>query len=333
MTTMPPVTSGFAASGSNWGIDVSKGWLDVAQWPDQRAWRVTNDAHGWEQLIAQATETAPARIVLEATGGYETDLVVALDAAGLTPVVLNPMTARRFAQSHRYLAKTDRIDAIMLARFGAERCPTPRPIPSETMRNLVALLALRTDLVDIRVATKNRLHQARAVVRPHLERQLTTLTEEIASVEADLARLLTTDVAITTMVTRLMSVKGIGHLLATTLTVGLPELGTVTAKELAALVGVAPFANDSGGRNGARSIRGGRTRMRRALYQAVMTMLQWDPGMAAFYQRLKVRGKPTKVAMVACMNRLLRLLSVMVRTGCQWEELDVNQPVQAVDAP
>jgi len=333
MTTTPPRASGFAASGSNWGIDVSKDWLDGAQWPEQRTWRVTNSPDGWTTVIGWATAEAPARIVLEATGGYETDVVVALDAAGLTPVVLNPMTARRFAQSHRHLAKTDRIDALMLARFGAERQPTPRPIPSETMRNLVALLAVRDDLVSARVATRNRLHQAVAIVRPHLERQLAGLGEEIAAVEVDLARLIATDVAITAMVTRLMSVKGIGHLLATTITVGLPELGTVPAKNLAALVGVAPFANDSGRRHGARSIRGGRSRMRRALYQAVTTMLQWDPRMRAFYQRLKERGKPHKVAMVACMNRLLRLLNVMIRTECLWDELDVNQPVKDAGTP
>lgn len=329
MTTTNP-GSGFAPDGVNWGIDVSKQWLDVAVWPENRTWRCANTPAGWEQLIAQATEQRPARIVLEATGGYQTDAVVALDAAGFTPVILNPLTARRFAQSHQRLAKTDRIDALMLARFGAERHPTPQPISTETMRNLVALLALRTDLVTMRVSTKNRLHQAVDVVRPHLEQQLAALTERITSVEDDLARLVVSDLAMTATVTRLMTVTGVGRLLATTFAVSLPELGTVSSREVAALVGVAPFANDSGQRHGARSIRGGRSVVRRALYQAVTSMRQWDPGTAAYYTRLKQRGKPHKVAMVACMNRLLRLLTVMLKSKCDWHELKVNQPAEAI---
>lgn len=323
--TKRPVPTPADPESPSWGIDVSKDWLDLAQWPDPRSWRVPNTSAGWAQLIDRATAEQPARIVLEATGGYQAELVVALDAAGFTPVVLNPLTARRFAQSHQYLAKTDRIDAQMLARFGAERRPVPRPIPSETARNLAALLAVRDDLVTSKVATMNRRHQAVAIVRPHLDRQLSAIMAEIAAVEAALAELVARDVAIAATVTCLLSVKGIGPLLATTIAVGLPELGTASHKELAALVGVAPFANDSGRRHGGRSIRGGRRTIRRALYQAVMTMLRWDPGMGASYRRLKARGKPHKVAMVACINRLLGLLNAMVRTGCRWEDLDVNQ--------
>lgn len=313
----------------SWGIDVSKGWLDLAQWPTQQAWRVRNDANGWAKLIGRLTKEPPARIVLEGSGGYETGVVLALDAAGHPPVVLNALVARRFAQSHGYLAKTDSVDALMLARFGAERRPTPRPIPSASARNLAALLAVRDDLVATRAATKNRLQQAAAIARPYLERQQAALNEEIAAVETDLARLIASDVELAATVTLLTSVKGIGSLVATTLAVGLPELGQVSHKEIAALVGVAPFANDSGRKRGMRSIRGGRAKLRRALYLAVLTMIRWDHGTRAFYDRLRERGKPAKVAIVACMNRLLGLLTVMLRTGLRWDELDVNQPGDA----
>lgn len=308
-----------------WGIDVSKERLDVAQWPDTRTWQVPNNPDGWAQLIARADAAPPEQIVLEASGAYEVRLVLALADAGHPPVVLNPVVARRFAQSLGHLAKTDSVDARMLARFGAERQPTPRPILSETARNLAALLALRDDLVGAKVAAANRRHQAAVIVRPHLDRQLADLADQIGAVEADLARLVAADVAIAATVTLLVSVKGFGQLLATTVAVGLPELGTGTGKQLAALVGVAPFANDSGTRRGVRSIRGGRRSVRRALYQATMTMIRWDPGTRTFYRRLRERGKPHKVAMVACINRLVGLLNVMVRDGLRWDKLAVNQ--------
>lgn len=310
----------------SWGIDISKERLDIASWPATISWQVRNDASGWTTLIDRATREQPERIVLEASGGYETGVVLALDAAGFTPVVLNPTVARRFAQSHGHLAKTDRIDAGILARFGAERQPDPRPIPSETMRKLAALLALRNDFVSIRSGIQNRRHQAETIVRSYLDHQHAELSTQINEIEADLAALVRSDLAITATVTLLMTVKGIGRLLATTLAVGVPELGLATHKELAALVGVAPFANDSGKRRGHRSIRGGRRTVRRALYQAVLTMITWDPHMRAYYQRLRANQKPPKVAMVACMNKLIGLLNAMVRTGCRWEELDFNQP-------
>lgn len=313
----------------NWGIDVSKERLDVAQWPDAHTWQVPNTADGWAHLIAHAEVAPPERIVLEASGAYELGLVLALDAAGHTPVVLNPVVARRFAQSLGQLAKTDQVDARMLARFGAERRPTPRPIPSETARNLAALLALRDDLVGARVAAANRRHQAAVMVRSHLDRHLADLADQIVAVEADLARLVAADVAIAATVTLLTSVKGFGRLLATTVAVGVPELGTATGKQLAALVGVAPFANDSGKRRGVRAIRGGRRPVRRALYQATMTMIRWDPGTRSVYYHLRARGKPHKVAMVACMNRLVRLLNVMVRDSVRWDQLAVNQAAAA----
>jgi transposase len=320
----------------SWGIDVSKGWLDIFQLPEQTHWQVANDATGWATLVAQAAAADPAWIVLEASGHLEVGVAVALDAVGRTPVILNPLVSRRFAQSHGQLAKTDRVDAALLARFGVERQPAPRPLPAELARDLGALLAVREDLVTQRAAAKTRLQQARAVVRPHLKRQIADLTTQIDTVAAELATLVASDPAWAAKVAQLATVPGIGLLTATLLAVSLPELGQATAKQLAALVGVAPVADDSGRRQGRRSIRGGRRPVRKALYQAVFTAVcnPWCRGslLQRHYAQLTARGKPRKVALVACMRRLLGLLTAMVRTGCTWDQLQVHargQPAMA----
>ena len=321
-SALPPIPA--AAVPRSWGIDVSKGWLDIMQLPEQRHWQVANDASGWAQLVTQADTADPAWIVLEASGDREIGLVVALDAAGRTPVVLNPLVSRRFAQSHGQLAKTDRGDATLLAQFGLERRPEPRPLPSELARDLAALIAVREDLVTQRVALTNRLETARPVARPHLETQIAALTAQVKVVDRELAALVASAPAWAATVAQLRSVPGIGALTATILAVGLPELGQVSAKQLAALVGVAPVADDSGVRHGTRTVRGGRRVVRRALYQAMFTIRRRDPILRRHFQQLIDRGKPYKVAMVACMRRLLGLLTAMVRTGCRWDQLNVH---------
>jgi transposase len=313
---------------SSWGIDVSKAWLDVVQLPEQLHWRIPNDATGWTALIARAAVAEPRWIVLEASGGYEVGVTVALDAAGRTPVMLNPLVSRRFAQSHGRLAKTDRVDAALLARFGQERQPQPRPLPSELARDLAALLGLRDGWVAERAAAKAQLQQSRTVARGHLERHLAELSTRIGAVEADLSERVAGDPAWTARVVQLATVPGIGALTATVLAGGLPELGQATAKQVAALVGVAPVAAESGIRHGRRTIRGGRRQVRRALYQAVFTAVFNRRCRASVlrdhYAQLTARGKPRKVALVACMRRLLGLLTAMVRTGCSWDELTVH---------
>jgi len=337
MTSPPTGRPGAGTPGRrSWGIDVSKGWLDVVQLPEHTHWQVANDAAGWATLVAQAAAADPAWIVLEASGGHEVGLAVALDAAGRTPVILNPLVSRRFAQSHGRLAKTDRVDAAMLARFGSERQPEPRPLPSEVARDLGALLAVREDLVTQRAAAKTRLQQARAVVRPHLKRQIAELTAQIDTVEAELAALVASDPAWAAKVAQLATVPGIGLLTATLLAVSLPELGQATAKQLAALAGVAPVADDSGLRQGRRAIRGGRRTVRRALYQAVFSAVfacrRRPSVLQAHYAQLTARGKPQKVALVACMRRLLGLLTAMVRTGGTWDDLQVHHRPEVAQA-
>jgi len=318
-----------AAGRCSWGIDVGKTWLDVAQGPAGPAWRVRNDPTGWAALVAQAAAADPAWIVLEASGALEVGVVVALDAVGRTPVILNPRVSRRFAQSHGRLAKTDRVDAAMLAQFGWERQPVPRPLPSDLARDLTALLRLRDDLVGQRTQTRNRLAVARPVVRSVLEGQQAALQTAIATVEQELAAVVARDPGWTALVTQLQTVPGIGALTATILAVELPELGTATAKQLAALVGVAPVARDSGQTRGRRAIQGGRRTVRKALYQAVFNAVcnRWCRGslLQRHYAQLRARGKPMKVAIIACMRRLLGLLTAMVRTGCTWDQLEVHQ--------
>lgn len=312
----------------SWGIDVSHAWLDVVQLPELTHWQVPNTPSGWTTLVAQAAAIAPAWIVLEASGQCEVGVAVALDAAGHPPVILNPLVSRRFAQSHGRVAKTDRVDATMLARFGVERRPTPRPLPSELARDLAALVAVRHGLVTQRAAAKNRLTPARPVVRPHLHTQIAALTAQITTVDAELAALVASEPSWAATVAQLTTVPGIGVLTATILAVGLPELGQATAKELAALVGVAPVADDSGQRHGRRAIGGGRARVRRALYQAMVTTRYRDPTLRRYFAHLRARGKPFKVAMVACIRRLLGLLTAMVRTGCTWDQLHVHHRLE-----
>jgi transposase len=278
--------------------------------------------------VAQAADAEPAWIVLEASGAREVGVAVALDATGRTPVILNPRVSRRFAQSHGKLAKTDRVDAAMLARFGQERQPQPRPLPSDLAQDVTALLRLRDDLVGQRTQTSNRLELARPVARPILERQQAALQTAIATVEQELAALVARDPGWTATVTQLQTVPGIGALTATILAVELPELGTATAKQLAALVGVAPVVHDSGQTRGRRAIQGGRRTVRKALYQAVFNAVcnRWCRGslLQRHYAHLRNRGKPMKVAIVACMRRLLGLLTAIVRTGCTWDQLQVH---------
>jgi transposase len=307
------------------GIDVSKDRLDLVSLPERTRWQVTNDPAGWEEVCTILRIQPPELIVLEATGRYEVGVVIALSDAGLIPVVMNPLTIRRFAQSLGRRAKTDLLDAELLARYAEQVRPTPRPIPEATARTLRDLLARRRQLGDVLVMEKNRRQQAAPVVRPSIATMIATLDVQLEAIVALLASVFATDPDWQQRIDQLDSVPGIAPLSATRLAVGLPELGRVSAKELAALAGIAPFPHDSGVFRGTRQIVAGRGAVRRTLYQVTMTTKRCDPSFRAHYQQLRKRGKPHKVALVACMRRLLGILNAMVRDGLLWHETRVGQ--------
>jgi transposase len=307
------------------GIDVAKAWLDGAERPSGQTWRVANDPDGWAAAVARAQAASAPLIVVEASGGYEVGLVTALDLAGLPPVVANPLSTRRFAESLGQRAKTDRVDAAMLAEYGERMRPTPRPIPEATARALGEVLARHRQLTKMPVVEKNRRQRASALLRPSVAAHIAWLEDQRAETDRLLASLVASDPAWQARVDTLDSVPGIGPLTATILAVGLPELGGGASKPLAALLGVAPYAVDSGQHHGPRHIRGGRGTVRHALYEAVTTTIRCERTFRAHYARLRAAGKPHKLAMVACMRRLLGILNAMLREGLTWSETDVGR--------
>jgi len=309
------------------GIDVAKATLECHCRPAGRQWQVPNTPAGWAVLIAELQPVGPVGIVLEATGGYERGLVVALDAAGLTPVVANPAAVRFFARSGGQRGKTDRLDAALLAEYGARVQPMPQAVPSETARRLRAILARREQVTKLLVAERNRVQQAEPVVRPLIEQHLDVLRAERRQLDALLATTIAADPVWAARVAQLRSVPGIGLWTATVLAVQVPELGTRSPKQLAALIGVAPHPRDSGRARGPRHISGGRAEVRRTLYQAVHSAcrVSRDPVLRGHFEHLIARGKPHKQALVACMRRLLGILNAMVRDGLTWDQTQVGQ--------
>lgn len=313
------------------GIDVSKGWLDGAERPGGARWRVANDEAGWAEVVARCTATGdggvavPTLVVVEATGRYELGVVTALDLADLTPVVANPLSTRRFAQTLGRRAKTDRIDAAMLATYGERLRPTPRPVPEATARALAEVLARRRQLTKMLVEEKNRRAQATPLLRSSVVAHITWLEGQRDEVDQLLASLVASDPVWQARVATLDTVPGFGVLTATILAVGVPELGRCTGKELAALVGVAPFTVESGQYRGGRHIAGGRSTVRHALYEAVTSTIRCQPTFRTHYRHLRDQGKAHKVAMVACMRRLLGVLTAMVRDDLVWADTKLAQ--------
>lgn len=310
------------------GIDVAKTQLDVVEHATGQHWTVPNTPAGWQQLCQRWVADPPAGIVLEATGSLHVGVTVALDTAALTPVVVNPLTIRRFAQSLGKRGKTDQADAAILARFGAQIQPPVRSIPAETARQLHDVLARHRQLTKLLTSERNRLHTAAALLQPGITAHIAWLRTERTAIDRLLASLVASDPVWQGAVDQLMSVPGIGALTATVIAVGLPELGTCTRQQAAALVGVAPDPQDSGGHHGTRQISGGRAAVRQALYQVMTSAVTWNPVLAAHYRHLRERHKPHKVAMTACMRRLVGLLTAMRRDGLLWHELRTVQAHQ-----
>jgi len=301
------------------GIDVAKDWLDVAVRPDGRAWRVRNDEAGIAGLVEELTVEAPRIVVLEATGGMERASVTALAAAGLRVVVVNPRQVRAFARATGRLAKTDAIDAQVLAQFGEAVAPEPRPLPEVATQELAALMLRRRQIVGMLTAEKNRLRTAARPVRRDIQEHIHWLERRLAGVDHDVTKAIRSHTDWENHDHVLRSAPGVGFVSSGSLLSTLPELGRLNRKEIAALVGVAPLNRDSGTLRGRRTIWGGRAHVRSALYMATLVGTRHNPVLRAFYQRLLAAGKPKKVALTACMRKLLIMLNAMVRDNATWQ--------------
>ena len=305
------------------GIDVAKAQLDIALRPTGERWSVPNDEASIATLVAQLQAVAPTLIVLEATGGYQRAVVAALAAAGLPVVVANPRQTRDFAKATGQLAKTDALDARALAHFADAVRPTPRPVPDAQTEALRALLTRRRQLVAMRTAESNRLGTAPAPVQADIEAHLAWLDQRLATLDDDLDTTLRASPVWRERDALYRSVPGIGPVSARTLLLDLPELGTLSRQRIAALAGVAPFNCDSGTMRGRRAIWGGRAPLRATLYMATLVAVRHNPVLKAFYERLLAAGKAKKVALTACMRKLLTILNAMVKHQTPWQPREV----------
>jgi len=300
------------------GIDVSKAALDGADATGQ-AWQHANDVAGIAATVAQLVARAPTLVVLEATGAYHVPLTAALAAAGVPVAVVNPRQVRRFAESVGQLAKTDRLDAALLARFAATVRPVARPLPDAATQELAALVDRRRQLVEMLTMEHNRLAVARRSVQPSVRQTIRALERALRALAEETDRWIQDSPLWRAREDLLTSVPGIGPQTARMLIARLTELGALSAKEIAALVGLAPFAQESGRWRGGRRIRGGRADVRTALYMATLAAIRCNAVVRAMYRRLVAAGKPKKVAITACMRRLLVILNAMVKHQTRWQ--------------
>lgn len=301
------------------GIDVSKKTLDVAVIPSGECFQVSNDEAPVAALAQRLAALAPARIVLEATGGYEGDAVAALAAARLPVVVINPRQVRDFARATGTLAKTDRLDALVLARFAEAVRPAVRQLKGEEETELYSMVKRRRQLVEMMTMEKNRKEKARRLVRPGIEEHIRWLKAQLAAVDEGIKGLIASDPVMREKEETLRSAPGVGPVVASSLLAQVPELGKLDRRRIAALLGVAPMNRDSGTFRGQRRIHGGRSGARCALYMAALSAARFNPTIRAQYERLIAAGKPFKVAMTACMRKLLVILNAMIRDKSAWD--------------
>jgi len=301
------------------GIDVSKQSLEWCVGSEGKIGHCRNEPRPIAQLVRRLVEIDPARIVVESTGGYERALVEKLAEAGLPVVVVNPRRVRSFGEGMGFLAKTDAIDARLLALFGEKAQPPIRPILQGTDRLLADLVARRRQLVSMIVAEKNRCDTAPRAVRRTIDPVLRTLSKLVGDLERQIDTLLYRDAERAELLALLQTVPGVGPGVARTLLIDLPELGHLGRREIASLVGVAPFARDSGTYRGVRRVRGGRASVRTVLYLAAMTASRFNPQLAELYQRLRQAGKPPKLAFIAVARKLLVALNAIARDRTAWQ--------------
>ena len=306
------------------GIDVGKAYLDVAVRPTGTHERLPNDEEGIARLVDCLRAASPTLVVLEATGGLEVPLTAALATAGLAVAVVNPRQVRDFAKAVGQLAKTDALDALVLARFAEVVRPEPRPLPDADAQALSALLTRRRQVIAMLVAEQQRLATTVAALRPRVEAHIAWLRQERDELDRQLRDRVRGSPAWREDDDLLQSVPGVGPVLATTLIAELPELGRLNRKQIATLVGVAPLNCESGILRGRRIVWGGRAQVRAALWMGTLVAVQRNPVLRRFYERLVAAGKPKKVALTACMHKLLLILNALLRQRTRW------QPARAV---
>lgn len=300
------------------GIDISKSCIDVDTYPQSYGQRFENTEPGRTLAVQALMKLKPTLIVVEATGGYETPLVAAMAVSGLRVAVINPRQGRDFAKAIGVLAKTDRVDAQVLARFAQAVRPEARPQPSAETAELAALLTRRHQIIEMITAENNRLHMAVPQVAKEIRKHVAWLEKRLKAMDDDLDGMIRQSPAWQHKVELMTSVPGMGRVTAIALLAQLPELGGLGTKEISGLVGVCPYSRDSGSMRGRRTIWGGRSTVRAALYMAALVGSRHNPVLKAFYQRLVASGKPKKVALVACMRKLLVILNAMMKHDQKW---------------
>lgn len=300
------------------GIDVAKARLDIAHGENGEVWSTGNDPDGWGEVARRLKALQPPLIVLEATGGLEFPLLAELCAASLPAALVNPGRVRQFARAAGVLAKTDKIDARVLARFAAAIKPTPTNLPGADEQRLAALVSRRRQLLEMRTAENNRLSTAPSTIRPRIENHLAWLDEELEALNTEIGDFIRQTPLWQEKDHLLQAVPGVGPVATATLLTELPELGQLNRKQIAALVGVAPMNNDSGGRRGKRRVKGGRAAVRGVLYMATLSATRFNPVIRRFYNHLTASGKEKKVALTACMRKLLTILNAIVRSRQSW---------------
>ena len=303
------------------GIDVAKAQVDVAIRPSNDRWEISHDDAGIHKLVSQLKTLEPALVVLEASGGLELPLVAALAAEELPVVVVNPRQVRDFARATGKLAKTDALDAAVLAHFGDVVRPSVRPLRDAETQVLNSLVARRHQVITMLISEKNRLGTATIAVRPRIEAHISWLERELDDLGKSLRHTLRHSPVWREKDDLLRTVPGVGEQLSLTLLAYLPELGTLDRRQIAALVGVAPFNRDSGTLRGKRTVWGGRARVRAALYMGALVASRFNPVIRDFYQRLLAAGKPKKLALTACMRKLLVILNSMLKHGSPWRDM------------
>jgi transposase len=303
------------------GIDISQQSLDMASYPKGQIWQYKNDKHGISKIIEKMQGLRPKLIVMEATGGLEGPLRQALEEAGIPVAVVNPRRIRDFGRAMGLLAKTDKLDAKVMAYFAAKIGPEARPAPDKDSQYLRQLLERRGQLQEILTAERNRLGQSvSADIQQHIQDHIEWIENEIQNLDNQVKEKIAAHPQLQEKIDLLKSMKGVGDHLSARLIAQLPELGHLNQREIAALVGLAPFNRDSGKYRGRRTIWGGRASVRKAFYMPVLTAIRCNPVIRALYLRLLAQGKLKKVALVACMHKMLTILNSMMKHNTRWQE-------------
>ena len=300
------------------GIDVGKSWLDVARWGREEVWRIANDEVGVMEMVQRLEEWGVQRIVVEATAGYEQLAVQQMLAKGLPVAVVNPTRVRALAKATGKLAKTDQIDARLIAEYACKIQPEPLAPKEAHEIRLKALVTRREQLVEIRSAEQNRLGTVNNSMQADVREHIDWLNERIQTLEAQISALIDSLPEWKTQVERLVSIPGVGPITAVTVLAEMPELGQLNRQQVAALAGLAPFNRDSGQKRGQRRIFGGRKAVRRVLYMANLSAVKCNPVIRSLYLRLTQNGKPFKVAITACMRKMLSIMNAMTRNLANW---------------